>query len=443
MRFGLTARFFTILMASAVVAAVAVFALHSQLQSNAQMAFAAIALVLVVIALLLWFGLVQPIRRLTSVVRRIESGDATAPRLDSRRNDEIGDLARAYDAINQAFMAMRARMDHDAASRAPQAAAGSRPPPPIPVQQPPPPAAVQRPSKAGGTLVMPAAPDTAVEQARIAEMNRAALLGMPSAQQRNTEHEQRLEDELREAWQRDEISIVYQPIHSLVDGGMRGAEALLRWHHPVEGEVSPAVFVPIAERSDLIETLGRNVLIQACADASLWPCGSTPEQTPFLSVNVAVRQLRGVQLFETVVEALQRSGLAASRLHLELPVAALRSDDRAIGAIIEQLRGLGVQIWLDVVGADAADQSRWMKMSVSGVKVGRSRITGKSDDAAEAASTRSIVATAHALRVVAVVVGVEELAQLDLSRAQGADLAQGYVLCKPVDTAEIGRRLLA
>jgi EAL domain-containing protein (putative c-di-GMP-specific phosphodiesterase class I) len=148
-------------------------------------------------------------------------------------------------------------------------------------------------------------------------------------------------------------------------------------------------------------------------------------------------------LFEAVVEALQRSGLAASRLHLELPVAALRSDDRQIAAMIEQLRGLGVQIWLDVVGADAADQSRWMKMSVTGVKVGRSRIAGKPDDAADRAATGAIVATAHALRVVAVVVGVEELEQLDLLRAQGADLAQGYVLCKPVDTAEIGRRLLA
>jgi EAL domain-containing protein (putative c-di-GMP-specific phosphodiesterase class I) len=175
----------------------------------------------------------------------------------------------------------------------------------------------------------------------------------------------------------------------------------------------------------------------------LWPSGGTPETTPFLSVNVSAQQLQGPQLFEAVVEALRKSGLAASRLHLEMPVAALRSDDSTVAATIEQLRGLGVRIWLDAVGADAADQARWMKMSVDGVKVGRSRIAGRTDDPDDVAATDSIVATARALRVVAVVVGVEGLAQLDVLREQGADLAQGFVLCKPVGTAEIGRRLLA
>lgn len=409
-------------------------------RSTVLLVFAACGLVVACIALLTWLELVQPIRRLAQSVRRIEVGDVTAPRLDSRRSDEIGELIRAYGAINDAFVAMRSRIDHDIAV--------SRPAEAVTVRRPAPPAAAPRPPKAGGTRVMPAPGDPDLEQARLAEMNRAtwakqiqppaAIPVVPL-----TAREQRLEDELREAWQRGEISIVYQPIHALGDGSMRGAEALLRWQHPMEGTVSPSVFVPIAERSDLIEALGRHVLIQACADASLWPSGGTPETTPFLSVNVSARQLNGTPLFEAVVEALQRSGLAASRLHLELPVAALRSDDHGIASMIEQLRGLGVQIWLDVVGADAADQSRWMKMSVTGVKVGRSRIAGKRDQDADAAATGAILATAHALRVVAVVVGVEELAQLDLLRAQGAELAQGYVLCKPVDTTEITRRLLA
>jgi EAL domain-containing protein (putative c-di-GMP-specific phosphodiesterase class I)/HAMP domain-containing protein len=479
MRFGLRTRFAAILMLVVVVAIAALVVVRSEQQAHDRtvsesvqamsqqphgdaqqqasdrigqadqryrtallLAFAAFCSSMAGIALLVWLGLVQPIRRLAHAVRRIEVGDTAAPLADSRRNDEIGDLARAYGAINDAFVAMRSRMDHDAAA--------SRPPSPPTVAAPrsPQPAHVPRPPKAGGTMVMPAGRDADVEQARLAETNRAKWTkevaspgAVPAAPL--SLREQRLEDELREAWQRGEISIVYQPIHALADGGMRGAEAFLRWQHPTEGAVPPAVFIPLAERSDLIDTLGRYVLVQACADASLWPCGSTPEQTPFLSVNVSAKQLHGAQLFESVVEALQRSGLAASRLHLELPVAALRSDDRGIAAMIEQLRGLGVQIWLDVVGADAADQSRWMKLSVTGVKVGRSRIAGKRDDAADAAATGAIVATAHALRVVAVVVGVEELAQLDLLRTQGADLAQGYVLCKPVSTAEIGRRLLA
>ena len=480
MRFGLQAKFVAALLLAVVVAIAALVAIRSEQQAHdraisetvqkatqqhgdaqqaladigqsddryrtaLQLTFAATGLAMAVIAWLVWLVLVQPIRRLAQAVRRIESGDSAAPRLDSRRSDEIGDLARAYAAINDAFVAMRSRADHDAAV--------ARPLPPVaaprtPLPRPPEPITVPRPPKAGGTMVMPTGRDDAVEQARLAELNRRKLMVEPgspamAAAVPLSAYEQRLEDELREAWQRGEISIVYQPIHALADGSMRGAEALLRWQHPTEGAVSPSVFVPLAERSDLIDTLGRNVLIQACADASLWPSGGTPETTPFLSVNVSARQLRGNKLFEAVVEALQRSGLIAPRLHLELPVAALRSDDRSIAAMIEQLRGLGVQIWLDVVGTDAADQSRWMKMSVTGVKVGRSRIAGKRDDAADAAATGAIVATAHALRVVAVVVGVEELAQLDLLRAQGADLAQGYVLCKPVDTTEITRRLLA
>ncbi|MEO8741557.1 MAG: EAL domain-containing protein [Lysobacteraceae bacterium] len=406
---------------------------------------AMMTLVFACTALLVWVGLLQPIRRLATAVRRIEMETTNAPRLESRRNDEIGELIRAYGAINHAFIALRGRLDHEVASKQPPPAVAAP-------RRAPQPAEVPRPSKAGGTLVMPVN-DPAVEQAMAAERHRAEVFGAAknnpvaaqpkSAKQRNSEREQRLADDLREAWQRGEMHVVYQPIHALADGGMRGAEALLRWQHPMEGAIAPSEFIDIAERSDLIVELGRNVLIQACADASLWPCGGTPEETPFLSVNVAARQLVGVKLFETVIEALQRSGLAASRLHLELPVAALRSDDRAIALLIDQLRGLGVQIWLDVVGADVADQSRWMKLSVSGVKVGRSRIAGKADAADDAASARAIVATAHALRIVAVVVGVEELEQLDMMRSAGAQLAQGYVLCKPVDTAEIGRRLLA
>ena len=482
MRFGLRAKFVVVLALLGVVSVVGLVAIHDVHQQHARaiseamqtvlqqqhgaaqkrvvagivqadhryrtsllLIGATVALVFAGIAWLVWAGLLQPIRRLAGAVRRIEQGDADAPRLESRRNDEIGELIRAYGAINHAFIAVRGRLDHEVASKQP----------PLPVaapRRPAQPAAVPRPPKAGGTMVMPAG-DPAAEQAMAAERNRAQVFGAakndPAAAQpgararRDGERERRLADDLREAWQRGEMHVVYQPIHALADGGMRGAEAFLRWQHPMEGAIPPSEFIDIAERNELMVELGRNVLIQACADASLWPCGGTPEETPFLSVNVSARQLVGVQLFETVIEALQRSGLAASRLHLELPVAALRSDDRAIALLVDHLRGLGVQIWLDVVGADVADQSRWMKLSVSGVKVGRSRIAGKADDVDDAASTRAIVATAHALRIVAVVVGVEELEQLDMMRSAGAQLAQGYVLCKPVDTAEIGRRLLA
>jgi len=377
-----------------------------------------LGLLLAAAALLVSHALVQPIRRLAEVARRIEAGDDIAPLADSQRDDEIGDLACAFGTLGETLIAMRQRIDHDAA-------------PPVPQRD-----AAQAPASAGRTMILPQA-DGEIEAKRGDPVPPVVL------SKHDAERQLRLEDDLREAWQRDEMNVVYQPIHALVDGSMRGAEALLRWQHRSDGAISPSEFIPLAERSDLIVALGRHVLVQACSDASLWPSGGTPETTPFLSVNVAARQLHDPHLFTAVVDALRKSGLEASRLHLELPVSALRANDSAIAAMIGQLRGLGVQIWLDATGADAADQSRWLKLPVDGVKVGRSRIAGKSDDAQDAASTGAIVATARALRIVAVVVGVEELAQLNVLREQGCELAQGYVLCRPVSTAEIGRRLLA
>jgi EAL domain-containing protein (putative c-di-GMP-specific phosphodiesterase class I)/HAMP domain-containing protein len=480
MRFGLQARFIAILLLTGLIAIIAAVALHHQLhvrnqavseavqglldrdgaqQSDEQQQGAITARIeaaehhyvvevtiilvliggmLVGIALLASHGLVQPILRLAEVARRIEAGDEIAPLQDSQRDDEIGDLACAFGTLNEALVALRRRMDHDAAQapQAPQAPQSPQAPPPPPRS---PLAAVPR---ASGTMVFSPARVAAqdAEKTKPARPSEPTVAASIPPSPRVLERLQRLEDDLRHAWQRGEMSVVYQPIHSLADGGMRGAEALLRWQHRIDGAIEPSEFIPLAERSDLIVELGRNVLVQACSDASLWPSGGTMETTPFLSVNVSARQLQDPHLFESVVDALRRSGMAASRLHLEMPVAALRDGDSTAMAMIEQLRGLGVQIWLDATGADASDQARWLKSQVDGVKVGRSRIAGKDSDAADEAS---IVASARALRIVAVVVGVEELAQLNVLREQGAELAQGYVLCKPVSTAEIGRRLLA
>jgi len=470
MRIGLQARFITILLLAGLIAIVAALALNHQSQvrdkavaeavqnlidqgpidhgaaQNANdeqqqgavsarieaaehryaialtLTFVVLAALLAVIALLVLRELVRPILGLADVARRIEAGEEVAPLPDARRDDEIGDLARAFVTLNDALVAMRARMDHDAV----QAPKMPKAPPATPLIK-------------HGTMVM-SKPAVAAQPVVAAARAPMPVTKQPPPPPRDAERLQRLEDDLRHAWQRGEMSVVYQPIHSLADGGMRGAEALLRWQHRIDGAIDPSEFIPLAERSDLIVELGRSVLLQACSDASLWPSGGTPETSPFLSVNVSARQLHDPQMFEAVVDALRRSGLAASRLHLEMPVAALREGDSTAMAMVEQLRGLGVQIWLDATGADAADQGRWMKSPVNGVKVGRSRIA---DKGANAANEASIVASAHALRIVAVVVGVEELAELNVLREQGADLAQGYVLCKPVSTAEIGRRLLA
>ena len=465
MRFGLQARFIAILSLATMLCLVVAWVLHGQVgvheraidavlhpstaaasasapaavdaaiaQANHHYRLALSAtifvcvLLLAAVAWLVWQTLVRPVLKLAATARRIEAGEVVGPLADAQRDDEIGDVACAFDTLVTALAGLRERMHHDAArlaaeAAAPAAARASAPvaavaAPPAPVVSAP--AATAPAAAPAPAAIVAPAPPTAAQLARLAG----------------------LEEDLHDAWRRDELRVLYQPIHSLSDGRMRGAEALLRWQHPLEGAISPAEFIPLAERSDLIVDLGRHVLVQACSDASLWPGDGTPENSPFVSVNVAQRQLRHPQIFEYVVEALRKSGLEASRLHLEIPAAALREEDPIVESMIEQLRGLGLQIWIDASGVDAGDPQRWMKPSVSGVKVGHSRIRERGQSAADAASTDAIVATARSLRVVAVVVGVEQLSELNVLKEQGAELAQGYVLCKPVSTDEIGRRLL-
>ncbi len=481
MRIGLRARFLIIVVLSAVIALIAVVALHGQVRAHEDAVAAAVrampgavdsgssdapattatlaslakadqefrrhlALTIFVLGLLaalaagwVWYGLVQPVLRVAATARRIEAGEPVGPIAEAQREDEIGDVASAFDTLDDAVAALRERMQHDAADDA--GAALAMPPPasapPAPARAP-----LARADVAGVTGVMkaPVVAAPAVPAAAPAPLS-APPRSVPTAAQ--VERLNRLEADLQDAWRREELRVLYQPIHSLADGSMRGAEALLRWQHPEEGAIAPAEFIALAERSDLIVELGRQVLVQACSDAGLWPSDGTSENSPFVSVNVAAGQLRDRRMFEYVVEALRKSGLAATRLHLEVPVAALREDDIEIEAALEQIRGLGAQIWLDASGTDAADAQRWMKPWVSGIKVGQGHIRGRNEIEPDPAATHAIVANARALRIVAVVVGVEQLAELNVLKEQGAELAQGYVLCKPVDTGEIGRRLLA
>lgn len=392
-----------------------------QFRRDLAMSMFALVLSLAGLAWWAWHGLLQPVLAIARVARQIEAGERVAALAMAQHEDEIGDIASAFATLDDAIGALRERMHHDA-DLAPRPGAA--------------PTSVAREALAPVAAVV-SAPIAVPAPAPVAP----APPPEPTAEQ--VERLRRLEDDLQHAWRRGELHVLYQPIHSLSDGRMRGAEALLRWEHPLEGAVSPVEFVPLAERSELILELGRQVLVQACADASLWPGDGNAETSPFISVNVAPAQLRDQKMFEYVVEALRKSGLAATRLHLEVPVQALRDDDPVVDAMIEQLRGLGLQIWVDATGVDATDQHKWMRPSVSGVKVGQGRIRGRQDNTAEASSADAIVASARALRIVAVVVGVEQLAELNVLKEQGADLAQGYVLCKPVDTTEIGRRLLA
>src|SRR5207244_1286753 len=162
----------------------------------------------------------------------------------------------------------------------------------------------------------------------------------------------KLEMDLRQAITDRALEVYYQPCISLEDNTITGCEALLRWHHPERGTIPPAEFIPIAEDTGLINQLGEWVLTTACVEAATWPNGIR------LAVNVSPVQFRSDTLALKVMAALAASGLAASRLELEIPAAVLIRDDDAALAVLHQLRAIGVRIALDDFGTGYSSPSR-------------------------------------------------------------------------------------
>jgi diguanylate cyclase (GGDEF)-like protein len=248
----------------------------------------------------------------------------------------------------------------------------------------------------------------------------------------------RLENDLRGAWERGEMSLAFQPVFDLVDGRVVGAEALLRWAHPELGLVPPSVFIGIAEESGQVEALGHRVLETALRAAAAWP--SAPDgRAPFVAVNVSPRQLALGNLPETVEALLAQSGLDPHRLHLELTETAILRDEAQARVAFTRLRALGVGIWLDDFGTGFSGLSHLRRVPVDGVKIDRSFITDLLRDPNDLALTTGVIAMSHSLGVTVVAEGIENVGQHDMLRERGCPLGQGFHLGHPLPPGEIER----
>jgi diguanylate cyclase (GGDEF)-like protein len=241
-----------------------------------------------------------------------------------------------------------------------------------------------------------------------------------------------LEQELRGAWARGELSLVYQPIYRLHDGAMVGAEALLRWRHPEQGVIAPSVFIDVAEQSGLIEVIGPQVLRAACADAVRWQRARAGGEPLFVSVNVSPRQLRSGDLPQVVAACLRDSGLAPQQLHVELTETAVIGDEVLAGKLLTRLRDTGVKVWLDDFGTGFSGLSHLRRVPVDGVKIDRSFVADILHDPDDLALTTAIIAMAHSLGIIVVAEGVEKEGQCALLRERGCDQAQGFWLGEPM-----------
>ncbi len=294
------------------------------------------------------------------------------------------------------------------------------------------------PEDASGATMLMKNGDIAMYQAKVAGKKgyRFYSRAMDQAMTRRV----RIEQDLRGAWERGELSLVYQPIYRVADKALIGAEALLRWLHPVHGEVAPSVFIDVAEQSGLIEMIGPAVIHAACKDAARWRREGAGEL--FVSVNVSARQLRSGDFHDHALSALADSGLPPRLLHIELTETAVLGDEEQARQILASLRDMGIKVWLDDFGTGFSGLSHLRRVPVDGVKIDRSFIADVMRDPDDLALTTAIIAMAHSLGMTVVAEGVEKEGQYELLRARGCDLAQGYWLGHPMNlrdfTALIG-----
>ena len=239
-----------------------------------------------------------------------------------------------------------------------------------------------------------------------------------------------LVSDLRQAWREGQFLLDYQP---QVDsqGRMTGVEALLRWHHPQRGTVSPAEFIPTAEETSLILTIGRWVLEAACAQLAAW--GRRPERAGLtIAVNVSARQFRHPQFADTVAEAIGRAGIAPHRLKLELTESLMVDGFDDTVAKMAQLKTLGVGLALDDFGMGYSSLAYLKRLPLDQLKIDREFVKDVLTDAHDAAIARTIVALAHSLSLDVVAEGVETDAQREFLAGLGCDRFQGFLYCQPL-----------
>lgn len=242
-----------------------------------------------------------------------------------------------------------------------------------------------------------------------------------------------IETELRRALANDELRLHYQPVIDMADGRVVGAEALVRWQHPVHGLLMPAGFVEVAERSSLIVDLGGWVLQAAARQLAAWDRqGLGPL---WLSVNVSARQLRNGHLATQFDEAVQASGCDVTRLELELTEHTLVEEIDSHMRLLTQLRDRGVKIAIDDFGTGLSSLSYLNLLPVTKLKVDRSFVAGLPDDEGKAAIVGATLAMAHAFKLQVVAEGIETEAQRADLYGLGCHFGQGYLFSKPLPAA--------
>jgi diguanylate cyclase (GGDEF)-like protein len=239
--------------------------------------------------------------------------------------------------------------------------------------------------------------------------------------------------ELAQAIANGELRTVYQPLIDMRTGRPIGAEALVRWEHPVDGLRSPEQFISLAEDSGLITQIGELVLNDACRQAARWVAESPDQDDLLVTVNLSARQVGDDQIVEQVRAALTESGLEPRRLVLEITETVLMHDRDAAAATLWLLKGLGVRIAIDDFGTGYSSLAYLRRFPIDMLKVAREFVDGLGRDAHDDVITRAIVELAGTLGLLTVAEGIETTQQSETVAALGCDIAQGYLFSRPIE----------
>ena len=245
----------------------------------------------------------------------------------------------------------------------------------------------------------------------------------------------RLESALRHAVERQELFLLYQPLVDTQTGIIIGTEALVRWRHPQFGLVLPDAFIPLANETGLIVDIGRWVLAAACHQNNLWHDLGMAGMT--VAVNVSAAQFRKPGFADDVAEAVVNTGLDPNYLELEITESVVMHDAASTIGTLQSLKNMGVRISVDDFGTGYSSLSYLKRFPIDVLKIDQSFIRGVENDTDNQAIVRTIVALAKSLKLTVVAEGVETVAQFDFVREQRCDRAQGYLVSRPVEAAQI------
>ena len=278
--------------------------------------------------------------------------------------------------------------------------------------------------------------ETAMYRAKAAQNGRVALF--KTEMHSEARERSRLQTDLTEAVDRDELMLYYQPVYATGTGRIVAAEALLRWRRD-DAFVAPGEFIPLAEELGLIEVLGDWVLRTACGQAAEWRKDGLPSIR--VSVNVSAKQMRTPNFSERIREIVEETGIESKRLELELTESALIDSLESAPGMLNEIRAAGVGVSVDDFGAGYAAFGYLRSQDFDTVKIDKCFVSGVGQGGKAEAIVRGLVQTAHGLDLRVIAEGVESDEQVQFLRGVGCNALQGFLLGRPV-AAEDFRRLL-